>query len=141
MKDSLLGITALNWILAVFAIIGMVYAGWRTVRPAVRLVMAAIEAILGTEPVKDRGGKVIAPAQPGLVHRVTSVEEAVVEFRHMVGLLTEVQGRLDRHDERLRAIELASVERIVTKAESAAAWQAIGDKDLIDSTADEPDLD
>lgn len=137
MNDSLLGITALNWILAVIGIVTAASGAWLYFRPGIRRARAVADAILGEQAQLDRNNNVITPGQPGLVHRVTSVELAIGEFRHMVGLLTEVQGRLDRHEERLHAIELSSVERIVTKAESAEMWRAVADT----ASPDVPDLD
>lgn len=103
---------------------------WMFARPGVRRVRAAADAILGEETTLDRRGEVIDPGKPGLVHRVATVEEAVVEFRHMVGLLTETQHTLTEHGARIKALEDARVERLVTQAESAHMWRAVADRAL-----------
>lgn len=93
---------------------------------------AVADAILGSPVIKDRRGEVIDEGSPGLVHRVAQVEEAVVEFRHMVGLLTETQKHLALIDNRVTTLEEARVERLVTQVESAHMWRAVADKDLIE---------
>ena len=77
-------------------------------------------------------------ALPPLTTRVAHVEAAVVEFRHMVGLYTETQKRLDRLDHRVTALEDARVERIVSQAESAHMWRAVADSELDDEDPDQP---
>jgi hypothetical protein len=113
-------------------LIGACYATWRRFRPGMRRAGAALDAIIGKEAVTDRSGQLIEPAQPGLVHRVATVEEAVVEFRHMVGLLTETQHTLTEHGARIKALEDARVERLVTQAESAHMWRAVADNAVTD---------
>lgn len=105
---------------AIAALIAAAYGAWRKFRPSVRRASAALDAIVGKEAVIDRSGKVMESAQPGLVHRVATVEEAVVEFRHMVGLLTETQKRIAHMESRVQALEDSRVEKIVTAAERAA---------------------
>lgn len=106
---------------------------------------AADDAILGEPEVLDRRGKQIAPGSPGLVHRVAQVEEAVVEFRHMSGLLTEVLGRIDTLDNRVNLLEQTNVKDIVLAAERAATAAAsvevlrlVRERDTFDGDADEP---
>jgi hypothetical protein len=107
-------------------------------REAERARNAAVaDAILGRAEVLDLSRNEIAPAQPGLVHRVSGVEEAVVEFRHAIGLLTETLKRIDTLDARLQVLERATAERLLTKAESAAMWKAIADRDDIDGETGE----
>lgn len=102
---------------------------------------AVADAILGEPEVRDRSGQVIQQGRPGLVHRVSSVEEAVVQIGNMTGLLNEALKRIDTLDERLAVIERSTIERILTKAESASMWKAIANRDDIDGTAeDEPGL-
>lgn len=108
-------------------LLGAIYATWRRVRPTLRRGTAALDALVGKEAVTDRSGKEIEPAQPGLVHRVATVEEAVVEIRHVVELWTETQRRLDQHDGRIKALEDSRIERLVTQAESAHMWRAVAD--------------
>jgi hypothetical protein len=120
----------------VVGLIGAAYGAWRRFRPGVKRASAALDAIIGKEAVTDRSGQVMEPSQPGLVHRVATVEEAVVEFRHMVGLLTETQHTLTDHGARLKALEDARVERLVSQAESAHMWRAVADNAISDAERD-----
>lgn len=94
--------TLLTIISVVIGFVGYVRGWWespeRKEERARQKSMA--DALLGEAAVLDRQGKELDPGNPGLVHRVSQVEEAVVEFRHMTGLLTEVLGRVDaiEHD-------------------------------------------
>lgn len=98
---------------------------------------AVADAILGEPAVLDRSEQEIQPARPGLVHRVASVEEAVIQIGNMTGLLNEALNRIDTLDERLSVVERAQVERILTKAESAHMWRAIADRDVVDGDTDD----
>lgn len=106
---------------------------------------AVADAILGESEVLDRSNRQIQPARPGLVHRVGTVEEAVVEFRHAIGLLTEVLKRIDTLDDRVKALEQTNVKDIVLAAERAATAAAsvevlrlVRERDTFDGDADEP---
>lgn len=116
---------------AVLAIVGVGIGAFFRFGPG-KTLGAVADAILGSPIIKDRRGEVIDAGSPGLVHRVAQVEEAVVEFRHMVGLLTETQKHLSLLDNRLTTLEEARVERLVTQVESAHMWRAVADKDVID---------
>lgn len=128
--------TSLEWFVGGGALLlGAGIGAWFRFGPGAR-VGAVADAILGTPAIKDRQGGTLDPGNPGLVHRVAQVEEAVVEFRHMVGLLTETQKRLDLIDNRVGVLEEARLERIVTQAESAQMWRAVAEKDTINGEAD-----
>lgn len=106
---------------------------------------AADDAILGEPEVLDRRGEQIVPGSPGLVHRVAQVEEAVVEFRHMSGLLTEVLGRIDTIDNRVKLLEetgirdiVQAAERAATAAVSAEMLKLVNERGTVDGDADEP---
>lgn len=129
---SLVDISLLNWLLALFGIVSSGVGAWLYFRPGVQRGKAAIDAILGEPEVKDRRGSVMDPGKPGLVHRVATVEEAVVEFRHMVGLLTETQHTLTEHAARIKALEDVRIEKLVSQAESAHMWRAVADNAIPD---------
>lgn len=101
---------------------------------------AADDAILGRPKVDDRSGEPLDVGQPGLVHvtrensaRLAKVEEAVVEFRHMSGLFTEVLGRLDGIDRRVQILEDVRVEKVVGQFESGQMWRAVADNAVNDA--------
>lgn len=109
---------SVNYTLALCTLIGIPLAIWRS--KSRKRISAAADAILGQESAIDNSGNVIRPAQPGLVHRVATVEDAVVEFRHAIGVYTEVLGRLDSVERDVKALQDRRVEHIVTAAERAA---------------------
>ena len=115
-----------------FGLIGAAYATWRRFHPAVQRASAALDAIIGKPAITDRGGQIMEPAQPGLVHRVATVEEAVVEFRHMVGLLTETQHAITNLDSRVKSLEDGRLEKLVSHAEAAQMWRAVADNAVND---------
>jgi hypothetical protein len=93
---------------------------------------AIADALFGTPTTRDRSGEVMEEGRPGLVHRVASVEEAVVEFRHVVGLLTETQKRIDLLENRVAIVEEARIEKLINQLESAQMWRAVADRDVIE---------
>lgn len=97
-----------------------------------KILGALGDAMLGSPQIRDRRGEVLDPGSPGLVHRVAQVEEAVVEFRHMVGLLTETQKRLDQHDAAINALIAGSLERAATAMSSAEMLRLVNDRDVLD---------
>lgn len=88
---------------AIVAILGGggVVGWWRSTRQTRDRAEAGWDAILGKAAVSDRAGTQLEPAQPGLVHRVAQVEEAVIDLRNLVAGQTALEKRVDRHDERL----------------------------------------
>lgn len=124
---------ALTLAVLAFGLIGAAYGTWRRVRPGARRAAAALDAIIGKEAVTDRSGQVLEPAQPGLTHRVATVEEAVVEFRHMVGLLTETQHAITSLDARVKSLEDGRIEKVIAQAESAQMWRAVADNAITDA--------
>lgn len=133
---------SVNYTLALIALIGVPLAAWRS-KPRQR-ISAAADAILGSEPVLDADKKEMRPGQPGLVHRVSQVEEAVVEFRHLVGIVTEAMGRIDSLDSRITALEDTTVrdvvqaaERAATAAVSAEMLKLVNERSTVDGDATE----
>lgn len=98
--------------------------GW--VKAGLERVRSAFDAILGREAVVDSiTGKELAPALPGIGQRMSTVEQALVTFAQNQHELEIIRDLTKEHGERLTALEEASVERVVSKAESAAAWRAM----------------
>lgn len=124
---------SINYTIALLTLIGIGIAIWRS--KSRRRMNAVADAILGQEEVTDSTGGIIRRGEPGLVHRVTQVEVAIVEFRHAIALFTEAQHRIDQLEQRVKTLEDDRVERIVTKAESAQMWRAVAEANV------EPPLD
>lgn len=92
------------------------------------------DSIIGREAMVDTiTGQQLAPALPGIGQRMDTVERAVAT-------LADQHRMLDDHEDRLKALEAASVERVVARAESAQAYRAM--EAAINATpAEEPDTE
>ena len=112
--------------------------GWlRVVRPRIRKARATLtsaqDALLGREAIIDSiTGREIAPALPGVGSRMAhqeqqmelltvSVTKLVDQQQHQIAL----ERRVDGHEDRIKGLEDAAIERVVGKAESASAWRAM----------------
>ncbi len=123
--------------LGIIAILGAVVAHFRWVRPKYRrgrdMFVAGRDSLIGRPAIVDTiTGKELSPALPGIGNRMENVEQNQIEtrdaLRHIAAVMEGQQiqdRRIDDHETRLHALEAAAVERIVTKAESAAAWRAV----------------
>lgn len=106
------------------------WKGWRALRAK---SVAITDSILGREAVVDSiTGKEIAPALPGMGVRMARWEQQLEALTSVVTQLAKQNEMFVEHDHRitaaerrLDAVEAASVERVVAKAESAAAWRAV----------------
>lgn len=107
------------------------FVGWvKWLRPRLRETkrdsIAIRDAILGRDPVVDSiTGKELAPALPGIGQRMATVEQALVTFAQNQHDLEVLRSRVDEHDTEILALKNAAIERVITKAESVAAWQAM----------------
>lgn len=103
-------------------------------------IIGALETIAGRPEIVDRAtGRVLVPAQDGMATRITRVEDGQTAQGATLAQMAQAMqkladglqqqqalvGRVDDHDERIAKLELAAVERVVARAESAAAFQAI----------------
>ena len=131
-------------LLGVIALLGAV-AGWvKWLRPKLYAreldQVAQRDALIGRPPVLDSiTGKVLAPALPGIGQRMDTIETAVAELVRSKERHEAHEAHLARHDDQIAALEAGSVERVVSKAESAAAWRAMEAAALAqpDETSDE----
>lgn len=106
---------------------------WPKWRAFGRKVDAGLSAVIGNEEVRHpASGRVIAPARPGLGVWMATTDDALTTLSTAVRALAEQHGRLDDHEHRLGVLgirvdrlEAASVERIVSRADSTAAWGAM----------------
>lgn len=81
---------------------------------------AGWDAILGKSAVTDRAGSEIEPAQPGLVHRVAQVEEAVIDLRNLVAGQNALERLVERHATRLDGHDDLFAQLIAEKFDSGA---------------------
>lgn len=121
----------------VLSIVGILAGGWlKWGRPKAKQAEAVSEAILGRPEVTDRSGAVIQPAQPGMVAQVAALTDTVRELVNMHQRVDGVEGeqkairaevaefRIEIGG-RVKVLEDARVEQVVSRAESAAAFSAI----------------
>ena len=125
--------TAQDWLklgLGLGAAISLI-AGWlRWVRPRYRRgrsqFVAARDSIIGRPAVYDSiTGVEREPALPGVGVRLANTEAHLSVLAEAVASIAQSHARLEDHEVRLVALEAASVERIVSRAESAAGWRAM----------------
>ena len=94
---------------------------------------AAWDSIVGREAVVDSiTGKELAPALPGvgvrldiLTDAVTKMSDQHVRIESLELSREKTDAELVAHAAAIQELKAATVERIVTKSESAAAWRAI----------------
>lgn len=112
-------------------VLGGILVGWaKWLRPRYRRnrdrFVSAMDSLVGRDAVYDSiTGKEIAPALPGMGVRMAQQEQQMQVLTDAVAKIAESHERLDDHERRLHKLEVAAVERVVTRAESAEAWRAI----------------
>jgi hypothetical protein len=140
--------------LGICALVGVVVAHFRWVRPRYRsgkdMFVAGRDSLIGRPAIVDTiTGKEISPALPGVGVRLANVEAGQLEtrdaLRHIAAVMEGQQiqdRRIDRLESDVQSLKDAAVERVVAKAESAAAWRAVeAVANNGDTTHDEPELD
>lgn len=96
---------------------------------------AVADAILGTPEVKDRRGGVLDPGHTGLVARMSEVEERFTGVEKALSQLADQQTailalaeRMDRAENTIASLVMASAERAATAASAAAVLNLIRDE-------------
>lgn len=122
------------------AVAGLLAAlvGWmRWVRPRWRRFRAdssdARDALIGRPAVRDSiTGKELSPALPGIGSRMAVQEAQMQVMAQAVARLAESHDRLNDHQEqlddhqlRIATLEQGAAERIVSRVDSIAAWEAM----------------
>jgi hypothetical protein len=122
---------------AVVALITGLAGWWRWVRPRIERVKkdgaAMRDAVLGREVVVDSiTGRELAPALPGIGVRMAHQEDQMRLLTDAVSKIADSHRRLEHVEQRVDEIAVdvadlkaASMERIMARAESAQAWQAV----------------
>lgn len=113
---------------------------WRRILRAIKTGNAVVDTLVGREAIHHpETGREIVPASPGIGARMVSQEEQAHRQGEQMVLLTNavskiadsharlehVESRIDAHDKAIAELKAQSVERVVTRAESAAAWRAV----------------
>jgi hypothetical protein len=88
--------------------------------------------LVGRPPAINRITGEATPALPSAAEQFGAISKEVRSLSQQMGPLTqavaqiaESHKRLDDHEGRIKTLEEQAVERVVTKAESAAAWRAM----------------
>lgn len=127
---NLPSLDSVNWTLGILGIAALLIGAWRS-KSRQRLA-AALDALIGREEVKDRSGNVLAPAQPGAMHRLETMETAVTTLAEVVTDQRELRGEVSDLHHRVGVLEDARAERLVTQVESAHMWRAVADNAVTD---------
>lgn len=136
---------AVTLILGVIALV-TAFASWvKWARPRLqereRDRIAQRDALIGRPPVFDSiTRKEISPALPGIGQRMASVEVAIAQLAESNLRHHAHEQHLAKHDEQIAELQQARIERIVTRAESAAAWRAVEAVANPAVDEDQPDL-
>lgn len=132
-------------ILGGLALTGALVGYFRYLRPRYRrskaVLTAARDSLVGREAVVDSiTGKELAPALPGIGERMASVETVVERIATVIEGQQAQDRRLADHESRIKVLEDAVVERVFSKAESAAAWRAVEAVANHAAPSDDPEL-
>ena len=123
--------------LALAAVVSTTYAAFRWARPRYQRLASKVtgvfDAILGRDAVVDSiTGKELAPPLPGMGVRMAHQEQqmellavTVTKLANQQSHFQRLEERVDSNTERIKALEDAQLERVVTRAESAQAWRTI----------------
>lgn len=123
-------IAILTYITITGAACAALAGGWRFLRPKVQAVrhkgVAVTDAILGRPAHYDSiTGQELLPAVPGIGVRLAFQEEQMSLLTASVSRIADSHERLENHESRIKHLEEAAVERVVTRAESAQAFRAM----------------
>lgn len=135
---------ALAFALSAAGLVGII-AGWlRWIRPrwrrAGREWQSAKDSLLGREAVVDSiTGREVLPALPGVGVRLDTQERHLAAIEKALTTLAADSAQLANHEERIRALEVAAIERVAARAESVAAWRAVEAVAANEPSAERPD--
>ena len=126
------------------AVLGIIATGaglWASLRRQARSLAAVVDAVLGHEESRDRSGAVFQQAQPGLAARMASMDGKIDRLINLDRRVTDLEHGHAGLVTRIGALEDSRVERVVTQAESAAAWRAVEAANRDTRPADAPPSD
>jgi hypothetical protein len=137
--DYITNIDALSKaLIGVMTLGALVFSFFRWVRPKMKQaasdIRAGRDALVGRDAIYDSTvpGKILVPALPGIGVRMASTENNLTELTTAVAKLADNDQRTTDLEhwraevDRWRiAVDEGVVERVVTRAESTAAWRAV----------------
>ncbi len=112
------------------ALLGVVVTWVKVLRPRWRKahqeVVAVKTALIGRDEIRDPvTNELLSPAQEGIGVRQARTESQMEILTDAVAKIADSHLRLENHEGRLKALEDAAVERVVSKVESAQMFQAM----------------
>lgn len=110
---------------------------WQASKPSRLRAEAVADAILGEPEVRDRAGNVIRDGQPGLVHRVSTVEEAVKMLAATQAGHSALEKRVERNESRLDGHDQTLAFLIGEKFEKGAEAALRATESVIDVEPDQ----
>jgi uncharacterized coiled-coil protein SlyX len=137
---------AMAGFLLLTTVLGAVGAWWKWLLPRWRDLVADVrkarDSIVGRDAIVDSiTDEVRVPALPGIGVRMAHQEQQMELLTVTVTKLVDQQvhqqrleQRVDAHDNRIKKLEEAQVERVVSRVESTAAFRAI--EEAIKATPD-----
>lgn len=96
---------------------------WRNTRQE---VIAVKTALIGRDEIRDPvTNELLSPAQEGIGVRQARTEGQMAILTDAVAKIADSHQRLENHEGRIKALEEAAVERVVSRVESAQMFQAM----------------
>ncbi len=116
--------------IAAGTVLALIYGFLRWVRPGARALAkdfrAGRDALIGRDAIHDSiTGVERVPALPGIGVRMDTTENQMAMLTTAVAKIADSHVMAEDHERRITKLEEAAVERVVARAESAAAWRAI----------------
>lgn len=100
--------------------------GWRKARRAITKGGQVIDTLVGREAVvHPETGKELIPATVGIGARMVRLEDAFLTLVNQGDRISALEHTQIKHDDAIEELKAASMERVITRAESTQAWQTI----------------
>lgn len=113
--------------------LAVIWLGWaKVIGPKAKRAwnrgVGFFQAIAGRDPIVDKAsGAELSPAVPPIGERLASIDSGLSRLVEVIESTQNAHARIDNHETRITSLEVGTVERIVTKAESAEMWRAVAD--------------
>lgn len=118
-------LNTLQWCLAAAGLVAILLGYWRKGRPFFKRFTGGLDVLVGRTEFTDVATGKKVPAIPPLGTALAEMREDITVLTTTVAVVADQQVQIKDLVTRVTALEAGMVERIVTKAESAAMWQAV----------------
>lgn len=100
--------------------------GWRKAHRAITKGGQVIDTLVGREAIyHPESGKELEPASPGIGARMVRLEDAFLTLVDQGDRISALEHTQLKHEDAIEELKSASMERVITRAESTQAWQTI----------------